>query len=443
MMMMYSLLILSIPACFMGEWWALVLILMGLFFLVFNTTWFMSYYTSLSYSMGGDLLSWSLSLLSLWIVMLMIMASVIYLSNNNNIEAFLFIMLFLLLTLLTSFTFLNIFSFYIAFESSLIPTLLLIFGWGYQPERMSAGFYLLFYTLFGSLPLLISLFYIKNESGTLFYSLIEVEWNFYLYLSLIFAFLVKMPLIMFHFWLLKAHVEAPVSGSMVLAGVLLKLGGYGLLRVFSFMDKYVISLSYFFIVMSLFGMFIVGLLCMVQVDMKSLIAYSSVAHMGLVVCGIMIYNLWGLYGALVMMIGHGLCSSAMFSLANMVYERTHSRSLFINSGLIGFMPSMSLLWFLLSINNMSSPPSLNLLGEVMLINGVMSWSSYSWLFLGLASFMSCCYSIYLYSYSQHGMFYSGMMAVSSGYFREFLLIMYHWIPLNVIIMKVDFLVYWI
>nr|YP_002970769.1 NADH dehydrogenase subunit 4 [Valentia hoffmanni]ACJ69581.1 NADH dehydrogenase subunit 4 [Valentia hoffmanni] len=443
MMSLFMYLLFLIPVIYMGLWWFFLMFLMLGFFFYFNVFWFLGYYSMLSYSFGGDVLSMCMLFLSIWIIFLMVLASGLVYSLSNYYIEFMLVSFFLLLFLIFSFSTSNLFLFYLFFESSLIPTLLLIFGWGYQPERLGAGFYLLFYTLFASLPLLISIFVVHNYSFTLFYFLIFLDCNFYLFLCFVVAFLVKMPMIFVHFWLPKAHVEAPVAGSMILAGVLLKLGGYGLMRVFIFIYFYVLNYNYIFIGMSLFGAFMVGVLCLYQVDIKSLIAYSSVAHMGLVICGIFTMNYWGLCGSLILMIGHGLCSSGLFCLANMVYEKVHSRSFLINKGLLSFMPSLSLFWFILSSNNMASPPSLNLMGEVMLINSVMGWSYYGCIFLALSSFLSCCYSIYLYSYVQHGSFFGALVKFNYVSYREYVLTMFHILPLNFIIMKSDIFVLWL
>nr|YP_002213646.1 NADH dehydrogenase subunit 4 [Atelura formicaria]ABS88984.1 NADH dehydrogenase subunit 4 [Atelura formicaria] len=440
-------LLFMIPLCFMGgAWWMVQALLFMSVFPIFFYNWGCYSWGMMGYFLGVDVMSFSLVCLSFWICSLMLLASEGIKRYDNFVSYFLLLIVLLLILLVLTFSSTDLFAFYFFFEGSLMPTLFLILGWGYQPERIQAGVYLLFYTLLASLPLLLSIFYISGLFFSYFYpilSFVETGGFELWYLCMVMAFLVKMPMFLVHLWLPSAHVEAPASGTMILAGVLLKLGGYGLLRVFLVLVPTGIMFNWAWMVLGLLGGFVISLVCLRQVDVKSLVAYSSVAHMGMVLCGIMTMNFWGLSGSLCLMIAHGLCSSGMFCLANITYERVGSRSLLVNKGFLMAMPSLSLWWFLLSAANMAAPPTLNLLGEIVLTNSVVGWSSYSMVFLGLLSFFSAAYSLYLYSYSQHGSGYYGLYSYYAGLVREYLLLFLHWFPLNLLILKVDVNLVWL
>nr|AYM85172.1 NADH dehydrogenase subunit 4 [Galerucella sp. EMHAU-15070821] len=445
LMMMYILsLMMLTPLVFLVNFWLIqwLLFFFSFLFLLNYSSYLHTY--NIAYFMGLDLLSFSLILLSYWICSLMILASskVYWVLNYNNL--FLLVLTLLLMSLFITFSSLNLFMFYLFFEISLIPTLILIIGWGYQPERLEAGVYLLFYTLFMSLPMMITIFYLTENFYVLSFLFMDKNLSYaYIYICTNMVFFVKIPMFFLHLWLPKAHVEAPVSGSMILAGVMLKLGGYGLLRFMSLFKLFMGNLNIGILVISLFGGVLVSLICLRQSDMKSLIAYSSVSHMGLVLGGVMTLNSWGLWGALLMMIAHGLCSSGLFCLANILYERSHSRSLYLNKGFLNLLPNLSLCWFLLLSSNMAAPPSLNLMGEIMLINSMISFSSMSMIFLAFISFFSAVYSLFLYSYSQHGSLFSGLYTFFSGVNREYHLLFLHWFPLNIMFLKLELFIYWV
>nr|QLX47604.1 NADH dehydrogenase subunit 4 [Eutomostethus vegetus] len=446
MMKFFLFLVFLFPLSMMKNYWfSHFMLFLGSFLLMLIGS-FNSDYNNLSYYLGMDLLSLGLIILSFWICSLMILSSEMVYFQKNFWSLFIFMVYLLLIFLFLSFSVMNLLLFYLFFECSLIPVLILIMGWGFQLDRIQAGLYLLFYTLFASLPLLLSIIYIfMNFKSLNFLMFKEIKFllgEIYLYFFMILAFLVKMPMFLVHLWLPKAHVEAPVFGSMILAGVMLKLGGYGLLRVYFILYNIGLFYNYIWVSISMFGGFYISLICLFQVDLKSLIAYSSVAHMSILLGGFMTMMNWGVCGSFLLMISHGLCSSGLFCLVNIIYERLNSRSIMINKGLINFMPSMSLWWFLLCSSNMAAPPSLNLLGEIMLMNSLISWSWMILLNLMLISFFSASYSLYLYSFTQHGKVMNNIYMISQGYFREYLLLFLHWFPLNLLILNNELFILW-
>nr|QMX77174.1 NADH dehydrogenase subunit 4 [Colochela zhongi] len=395
-------------------------------------------WSHLSYYVGCDLLSFWLIILSFWIFSFMFMSSMM-IKKKKFFNLFIFMIIILMLFLFLTFSVNNLPLFYLFFECSLIPVLLLLMGWGSQLDRIMAGLYLLFYTLFTSLPLLLSIIYIFYLDKTLcflmFFENMFYMKYMYLYFSMILAFLVKLPMFFVHLWLPKAHVEAPVSGSMILAGVMLNLASVWVITsIYNFMNT---SMYFYFILISIsmIGGIIVSLICLFEVDLKSLIAYSSVAHMSIFLGGFMTLMNLDVCGSFLIMISHGLCSSGLFCLVNIIFERSGSQSILINKGLINFMPSMSLWWFLLCSSNMSAPPYLNLLGEIMLINSMISWNWMLLIMLMILSFFSDSYTLYLYSFTQHGSLNFNLYSFTQGYLREFLLLFLYWVPLNFLILN--------
>lgn len=397
-------------------------------FIVLLICGFNSYYSNISYIFGLDRYSYGLILITLIIRLLIIISILIY----NSINIFLFVNLIITLLLIIIFSSLNFIYIYICFEFVLIPLIILIIGWGYQPERLLAGLYLFIYTFLVSLPLLFLIIYIYIILGSMFFDYLVLRGYYILnYLILILVFIVKFPMFLVHFWLPKAHVQAPVSGSIILAGLILKIGGYGLIRTIYIYEYIYIKYSYVWFSFSLVGSVIISIVCLMQADMKCIIAYSSISHIGIVIIGLITINIWGLMGSYFLILGHGFCSSGLFYISNLFYSRTNRRSFYINKGLLSYFPRCGIIFFIFCAFNISCPPRLNFFRELIIIPALISfWLGSSLYFLGL-SFFCACFSYYLYRYRFQGLFHN-LYRFSLININEFLCILIHIIPLIII-----------
>ena len=345
-------------------------------------------------------ISWFIVLLRAWLTVLIISSNY----NPNHIRKFLMLLIVGLFVLIMRFSVKRLLSFYFFFESVLIPIFLLVIGWGYQPERIRAALYIFFYTLLASLPLLAGILVLIKEigrGGILILQVGSFSLNNIFLMVLRSAFLVKLPIYFFHLWLPKAHVEAPVSGSIVLAGVLLKLGGYGLFLVIILFTPAMVF-NDLVSRLSLLGRGLLAIIVLRTVDIKVAIAYSSVVHMRMVIIILISVSRMGVAGAMWIMIAHGLTSSGIFSGANIIYERRHTRSLLGNKGLLSAIPLFTALWFILIVINFAGPFTINLFREIIIISGLVSLRGWAAVPVILLCFFSAAYNLNIYASRQQG-----------------------------------------
>jgi NADH-quinone oxidoreductase subunit M len=292
--------------------------------------------------------------------------------------------------------------FYVFFEGTLIPMFIIIGIWG-GPNRVYAAIKFFLYTLFGSLLMLIALLYLYNQAGGSFAIL---DWHklplplgvqIALFFGFLFAFAVKVPMWPVHTWLPDAHTEAPTGGSVVLAAILLKLGAYGFVRfTLPILPDASKHLAWLMVALSLIAIVYIGLVTLVQTDMKKLIAYSSISHMGFVTLGFFLFNLYGIEGGLVQMISHGFVSAAMFLCVGVLYDRMHSRAIADYGGVVNTMPKFAAFMMLFAMANSGLPATSGFVGEFMVILGAMQQSF--WLAFAAATtlVLGAAYTLWMY-----------------------------------------------
>ena len=322
---------------------------------------------------------------------------------NHFEKEFLISLFIILLLLLGVFSSLDILVFYILFEAILIPMFLIIGVWGSREEKVKAAFYFFFYTLIGSLLMLLSIFKLYSIAGTTNYlNLIAIEipthLQFWLFIGFFASLAVKIPMIPVHIWLPQAHVEAPVAGSVLLAGILLKLGGYGFIRfgypLFPLASEH---FSPFIILMSLVAIIYGSFTTCRQTDIKRLIAYSSVAHMGLVTLAIFTHSIEGLIASIAMMIAHGLVSSALFMSSAVLYVRHHSRVIRYFRGIVTTMPIFSSISLLLILANIGFPLTFNFIAEFFSILAAFNYSYLVGILSCIGALLATVYALYFYN----------------------------------------------
>ena len=351
-----------------------------------------------------------ISLLFVYLTCLLFPLCILF--NWNNVKSmykdYMILLLLMESFLIFTFTSLDLLMFYVFFETVLIPIFLIIGIWGPRRRRIRASLLLFFYTLFGSILMLFAILVINLQLGSLDYQVLflcnftETKQKF-LWLCFFFSFSAKIPMMPFHIWLPEAHVEAPTSGSVILAGILLKLGSYGFLRfsipLFPYASVYFLPLVYTICITSIIYS---SLTAIRQSDLKKVIAYASVAHMNTIILGLFSLNIQGLEGSILQMVSHGIVSSALFFMVGILYDRYHTRLLKYYGGIVQVMPVFISIFFICIFANCSLPGTSNFIGELCLFSGVAQDNLYVTILGAFGIILSGVYSLWLYNKMSFG-----------------------------------------
>jgi NADH-quinone oxidoreductase subunit M len=365
----------------------------------YNVSWIVN--TNIGLTLGIDGISLLFVVLTTFLVPLCLIAS--YTSINDNSKEYYLTFLALEILLLLVFSALNLLFFYVVFEAVLIPMFVLIGFWGSRERRVRASFFLFLYTLIGSILMLIAIIYLFVLYGTLDYNFLLTQ-NIPLYtqqlcwVGFFASFASKLPMMPVHIWLPEAHVEAPTAGSVILAGVLLKLGSYGILR-FS-LPLFPLASAFFAPLVcsvAVLGIIYCSLTAIRQTDIKRVIAYASIAHMNLIVLGMFSFTIEGIEGSLIQMLSHGIVSSALFLCIGILYDRYHTRTINYYSGLASRMPIFTSIFFLYILANIALPGTSSFVGELLILSGTFFYSSTLAILGATGMVLGGIYSLWLFN----------------------------------------------
>jgi proton-translocating NADH-quinone oxidoreductase chain M len=356
---------------------------------------------NLYYSIGIDGISLFLVILTGLLFPLCLLCS--WTTITYRIKEYILVLCVLEFMLFNVFVVLDLLLFYVFFESVLIPMFLIIGVWGSRERRIHAAYQFFFYTLLGSLLMLLAILLVYFEAGTTnLHGLLTTEFSrnreLLIWFAFFFSFAVKVPMVPVHIWLPEAHVEAPTAGSVILAGILLKMGTYGLIRfslpMMPMGTMYFAPLVY---MLSIVSIIYSSCTTIRQVDLKKIIAYSSVAHMNFVTIGIMCHNIAGIEGSIYMMLGHGVVSSALFLCVGGLYERYHTRVISYYGGLIYGMPIFGIIFLIFTLANISFPGTSNFVGEFLILLGTCGRSFVVVFLASIGVILGAVYAIWLYN----------------------------------------------